>query len=133
MGGTRVARRLLLLMLVLGIAGMHTLGHPEPGHGRHGMTMAGHSWDGPGAVSPQVEDPHAVRQAPAEKPPGLDPTTVCLAILTALALLVCAALAWYGWRPAAGRPGGLGRVPYVARPPPERTAVRLARLSVLRI
>lgn len=95
-----VIRRLLLLMLVIGIAGMHTLGHPEPGHGGHGVTVAGHVWDGPENAPPRAGDALALRQAPDEAPPGLDPTTVCLAILTGLLLFLGAAAALCARRPA---------------------------------
>jgi len=132
-----VPRRLLLIALVLGIAGMHTLGHPASAHGHDGVIVASseHSWSGPMAASPHDGDHHAVRQAAPDKSfPKLDPLTVCLAIMASLALLVLARYASRA-RPAAmagpSAPGGRGMS--IARPPPKRTAVRLAFLSVLRI
>lgn len=129
-------RWLLLIALVLGITGMHTLGHPESAHGHHGVVVVGseHSWGGPMVASPRDGDHHAVRQAPDNGFPKLDPLTVCLAIMASLALL---ALSLYALRvrPAAmtgpSTHGGQGMS--IARPPPKRTAVRLALLSVLRI
>jgi hypothetical protein len=136
-----VPRWLLLVALVLGVVGMHTLGHPEPSHAHDkGVVPAAHSWEGPSrswsgptAVLPLDEDRAATRQTSHEDLPTLDPLAVCLAILAPVTLLV---VAWFAVRvrhPAVAglsTRGGWGRG--VVRPPPRRTAVRLALLSVLR-
>nr|BFE80583.1 hypothetical protein GCM10020093_031840 [Planobispora longispora] len=74
------------------------------------------------------------RWAPAldGMPVGFDPTSVCLAVLAALVLVVGAVLSRV--RRAREDPASGARpILSVVRPPPRRTAVRLARLSVLRI
>ncbi|WP_051864186.1 DUF6153 family protein [Streptosporangium roseum] len=135
----RVPRRLLLLItLVLGVAGMHTLGHADhgrdrPGAAGHGVAAEHRSSD-PALVSPPAPesgDGRRVSDTDGDLP-RLDPASVCLAVLTALLVLFLGAL--WAWRraPRAGTVA-LASSPPVARPPPRRTALRLARLSVLRI
>lgn len=129
-----VPRWLLLIALVFGIAGMHTLGHPEPAHGQTCGIIAGsgHSWGGPTLASPHDEDHHAGQRD--ENFPKLDPLAVCLAILASLVLLALSLTALRIRRPAVAGPSTrLGRGLSIARPPPKRTAVRLALLSVLRL
>jgi hypothetical protein len=110
----------------LGVYGMHTLGHLEGGHGQaggHGMTVA----------QEMVVPAGAPGFVPDRKMPGFDPTSVCLAVLTAL-MLVMVMAAWIRIRRRTG--GGsrsLSWVRQVARPPPQATAERLAGLSLLRI
>ncbi|MFF0310038.1 hypothetical protein ACFYSC_21625 [Streptosporangium sp. NPDC004379] len=157
-------RWLLLVALVLGVAGMHTLGHLDHG-GRHdgmpGMVEAapavhalpsaavhalpsaavralpsaalpfGHHGD---AASHPAPDLRRSLSGPGGPLPSSDPSSVCLAVLTSLVSLLLAGAAWM-WtrRSLEARPAGVRPVPFVARPPPRRTALRLARLSVLRI
>ncbi|MFD8528933.1 hypothetical protein ACFV0L_16090 [Streptosporangium canum] len=160
----RVPRRLLLLItLVLGIAGMHTLGHADHGRDRpgaaghgvaaeHGEILPGTTGRGmaaerrgpePALVSPpapeswdgrRVSDPDGdlPRLDPDGDLPRLDPASVCLAVLTALLVLLLGAL-WARRRAPRAGTVALASSPPVARPPPRRTALRLARLSVLRI
>ncbi|WP_115850467.1 hypothetical protein [Thermasporomyces composti] len=129
-----VPRWLLLIALVFGIAGMHTLGHPEPAHGHDGGVVAGsdHSRSGLTIVPPRDGD-HSAVQTSDESLPNLDPLAVCLAILaplTLLALSLCGLRVRH--RAVAGPSARGGRGLSFARPPPRSTAVRLALLSVLR-
>lgn len=135
----RMPRRLLLLItLVLGIAGMHTLGHADhggdrPGAAGHGVA-AEHRGPDPALVSPPAAesgDGRWVSDADGGLP-RLDPASVCLAVLTALLVLLLGAL-WARRRAPRAGTVALASSPPVARPPPRRTALRLARLSVLRI
>lgn len=151
----RVPRRLLLLItLVLGIAGMHTLGHADHGRDRpgaaghgvaaeHGKILSGTTGRGmaaerrgpePALVSPPAPeswDGRRVSDTDGDLP-RLDPASVCLAVLTALLVLLLGAL-WARRRAPQAGTVALASSPPVARPPPRRTALRLARLSVLRI
>jgi hypothetical protein len=126
----RVSRWLLIVALTLGVAGMHTLGHLDSGHGSGGMSAA--TMHGT-AMQPQLArstDPGF--SSSGEEPRGFDPTSICLAVLTGLLILFLAARrSRLGWVPPTGGPGASHT--HVARPPPKRTALRLARLSILRI
>jgi hypothetical protein len=130
-----VPRWLLLIALVLGVAGMHTLGHPEPAHGHDGGIVAGfdHSWSAPTITSPLDGDHRAVQDGPDGDIPKLNPLAVCLAILAPFTLLALSLSALRVRHTAVTRPSSRGRRGLsIARPPPRRTAVRLALLSVLR-
>ncbi|GAA0825006.1 hypothetical protein GCM10009525_17440 [Streptosporangium amethystogenes subsp. fukuiense] len=136
-----VSCRLLLIALVLGVAGMHTLGHLN--HQRvHGNT--------PAAFGHSATADHGVREArpmfrPAPMPQAEqlisklgdtpltpDPGSVCLAVLTSFLLLIGMA-SMRTWRTSQARAAGASPRPLLTRPPPRRTALRLARLSVLRV
>ncbi|MEU4235132.1 hypothetical protein AB0F17_63610 [Nonomuraea sp. NPDC026600] len=119
----RVVRGFLLVILALGVYGMHTLGHVEGGHG--GSSAAG-------MVREFV--PEGMRAfVPEGGMPGLDPTSVCLAVLTSFVIVLVLA-AWIKARRRTFRdPWSLSPVQQVARPPPKRTSLRLARLSMLLI
>lgn len=126
----RLARGLLLVLLALGVCGMHTLGHVHDRHAgspsdAHGMGVA---------QEPLVASPAALRAfVPEREMPGFDPTSVCLAILTSfMVVLLIAASARAGQQSDDGG-GAPAAVPRVARPPPKPTALRLASLSILRI
>ncbi|MBO0656712.1 hypothetical protein J1792_29405 [Streptomyces triculaminicus] len=144
-GATAWCGRLLLFAaLVLGIVTMHTLGHPR-GHdgGAHAPSQAmaasmTHEAPGrpsaPAAASPSTHTPHASHAGDPAHGGGMDPMSVCLAVLGAgAAAVLLLSLA------AAGHLAGA--VPVAARawfsrslwpvPPPRRKA--LARLSVLRV
>jgi hypothetical protein len=112
----------------MGVYGMHTLGHLD---GQHGGQIAGmhHSAEAVTAPPPGYDGDGF---APSRDIPGLDPTSVCLAVLTSI-LAVAAMAAWIRLRRQVGN--GESSVPayQVARPPPELVSLRLARLSVLRI
>lgn len=150
------SRRLLLLALVLGVAGMHTLGHLEHGSpsvtAGHGEVM--HRRDLAPVPSPPSlsEAESALMSSPATEVsspateaaggrrmsgtgddlPGPDPSSVCLAVLTAL-VAVSLGAARVRRRASQAAATAHPSSPPVARPPPDRTALRLARLSVLRI
>ncbi|MET8003409.1 hypothetical protein [Nonomuraea glycinis] len=122
----RVARGFLLVIVAMGVYGMHTLGHLD---GQHGGQIVGvhHSAEALTAPPPWHDG-----FAPSRDMPGLDPTSVCLAVLASV-LAVAAMAAWIRLRRQVGN--GESSVPayQVARPPPELVSLRLARLSVLRI
>ncbi|MFD4415268.1 DUF6153 family protein [Streptomyces sp. NPDC058476] len=116
---------LLFAVLLFGIVTMHTLGHPSahgpaegPGHATYAMAHT---------------DRHAApASVSAEMPPmtGMDPLSVCLAVLGGFTLVLLLALALSGpWASGAARP----TLPHALwpEPPPPRTL--LSRLSVLRI
>ncbi|MGA4848497.1 DUF6153 family protein [Streptomyces sp. G5(2025)] len=133
---------LLLAALLLGIVTMHTLGHPSGEHPSAAHTSGGHGASH-GAASHRSPGPDMVLELKSESPPqdgaagmGMDPLSVCLAVLGALTLVL---LLWLLVRAGLSRPGGtLARAPTTGRPnaprpeaPPPR--VPLSRLSVLRI
>ncbi len=133
------ALRLLLLVLVaFGVAGMHTMGHPSDSHAT--MTMAA-SHGTPAMPEPAMNAAAPIHVAgvalvglPTPGGGSLDPTEVCLAILTAVGLAVLIACALRAVR-AAG--GGVAPVPAVFAalgrgPPPPALGLVLADLSVLR-
>lgn len=159
----RWPRLLLLAALLLGIAGMHTLGHPTPAHAMEdassarfvpqgGHTPFGSAHDGPPGNAPDVAAPldaaappdvmaapdvttvsHVTTaEAPRAPHTGMDPMSVCLAVLGALTLLVLGA-ALAGPRRTAPL-GGAARAPGRSGgpdPPPAREL--LALLTVLRV
>ncbi|MEU8552177.1 DUF6153 family protein [Streptomyces roseoverticillatus] len=131
-------RLLLLSALLLGIVTMHTLGHPT-GHAGTGHRAGTHA--AAGMHAQEAHPREAARPAPgptADDPlsaPGMDPMSVCLAVLGAaflalVLLLVTAALR----RPAAALAAARARLlrPLWPIPPPPRHK-SLARLSVLRV
>lgn len=126
-GGRRLSRWALLVLLVVGVCGMHTLGHPGTSHA-HGEAAV--------ASMPAGHLPAAVMGdavSSSGELPDLDPGTMCLAVLTSLLLLWAAA--------RRGRLLGHAETPFGAgpdvrragRPPPPFMALRLSRVSVLRI
>ncbi len=159
----RWPRLLLLAALLLGIAGMHTLGHPTPAHamedvssarfvpqGGHGPSGATHG--GRPAEAPDPSDPAAPSDmaapsdradttaaaatatiaAPRSQHTGMDPMSVCLAVLGALTLLVLGA--GLAGRRRTAPLGGAVRAPGRSGgpdPPPPREL--LTQLTVLRV
>ncbi|MFD5466594.1 DUF6153 family protein [Kitasatospora sp. NPDC127059] len=122
-GGLRL---LLLAALLLGIVTMHTLGHPAGGHGGHG----GH---GPGVTAvQQLPEHHGPTADPADAD-GMDPMTVCLAVLAGwtLVLLIAGPLLRRSGDAAAEVRARLLRA-VRALPPPGGGRILLNRLSVLR-
>ena len=126
---SRVVRGFLLVLLALGVCGMHTLGHLDGGHG--GTSSDVH---GMGVVQEPVPMAPAGLQAfvPERDMPGFDPTDVCLAVLTAFMVMMMLA-AWIKVRRTGGRGRSRPSVRQVARPPPKTASLRLASLSMLRI
>lgn len=117
-------RMLLLALIAVGVAAMHTIGH---GAGASIVARDGHS-----------QDVHASTTAPTQACHGLcpDPTTACLFVVTTAGLLLVIALAASILRGRAGRHGDVGirRPPAAGRAPPPRWPIglQLADLSVLR-
>ncbi|MEU0564599.1 hypothetical protein ABZ297_04235 [Nonomuraea sp. NPDC005983] len=131
-------------MLVLGVCGMHTLGHVSSAHS---AAAAMHERPSNAALVP-AQQPRAeahvvnpwqpaavgasvIAQAFNDEMPGFDPTSVCLAVLVPLLILALIASAALVRRAPAGVSAAIAGLARVARPPP--TSVRLARLSLLRI
>ncbi len=154
-------RLLLLLALLLGFTAMHTLGHHTGDHhatapASAGATTAGqpaqHTFSGfPGssgfsghqAGRMAVHAPHDPHGGAADRDDvgpghGFDPLTVCLAVLalgSAAVLLVTGAV-FLARRMRQDTPSPAARLlppTLLALPPPPRHAIRLARLSLLRI
>lgn len=142
-----VQRLLLVALLALGIAAMHTLGHPSGGGhggGAHAPADSAHQTHA-GAVQaplPHLAGDAAMAAATAGQlalrglDVGLDPSSVCLAILAGFALAaLIAALARRARRasPAPHHPVAVLRL--TGRGPPRASPVGLviAHLSVLRI
>ncbi|WBP90033.1 DUF6153 family protein [Kitasatospora cathayae] len=121
-----VLRLLLLAALLLGIVTMHTLGHPSGGHGGHG----GH---GPQVTAAQQMPGHHSPTADPAGADGMDPMTVCLAVLAGwtLLLLVAGPLLRRSGDAAAEVRARLLRA-VRALPPPGGGRILLNRLSVLR-
>ncbi|MFJ9840225.1 DUF6153 family protein [Kitasatospora sp. NPDC101155] len=130
-----VLRLLLLAALLLGVVTMHTLGHPTGGHSGHG----GHGAEV--AAVQQMREHHAaavpmtpasLTAAPAAAD-GMDPMTVCLAVLAGwtLVLLIAGPLLRRSGDAAAEVRARLLRA-VRALPPPEGGRMLLNRLSVLR-
>ncbi|MCG5213192.1 hypothetical protein [Streptosporangium sp. KLBMP 9127] len=123
----------MLVILALGVCGMHTLGHLDSGHGRvGGATMAAHGFPADEAIAP-MSFPAADFSTPVPRMPELDPTSVCVAVLTSLLLLALATLRTRARRIAHGLTDSALSVLGVTRPPPRSPAERLAQLSVLRL
>ncbi|MFE4259949.1 hypothetical protein [Streptomyces sp. NPDC056883] len=152
----RWPRLLLFAALLLGIAGMHTLGHPTRAHAMEDVPSvrfvpgAGHTPSGeahgvrPVGAMPDMAAPAAAAgmatagmatatlEAPRPQHTGMDPMSVCLAVLGALVLLVLGA-GLAGPRRAAPL-GGAARAPGRSGgpdPPPPRELLTL--LAVLRV
>ncbi|MFF1415661.1 hypothetical protein ACFVX6_38820 [Streptomyces sp. NPDC058289] len=155
----RWPRLLLFAALLLGIAGMHTLGHPTRAHAMEDVPSvrfvpeAGHTPSGaahggrpveamPDTTAPAVAGTAvtpaaaslttATVEAPRPQHTGMDPMSVCLAVLGALTLLVLGA-GLAGPRRTAPL-GGAARAPGRSGgpdPPPPRELLTL--LAVLRV
>ncbi|MFI9362009.1 DUF6153 family protein [Kitasatospora sp. NPDC053057] len=127
--GSSLSRLLLLVALLLGIVAMHTLGHPSGGHGGHGPQLT---------AAQQMPEHHATAAGPAHAmadpvADGMDPMTVCLAVLAGwtLVLLVAGSLSRRSGDAAAEVRARLLRA-VRALPPPGGGRILLSRLSVLR-
>ncbi|MGW7459241.1 hypothetical protein [Streptomyces sp. NPDC054797] len=145
------ARLLLLAALLLGIVTMHSLGHPADSHavedapaGRS-VASAGHTRGAERVHAQGQAQGHAQGPIPVAGAPlpaavgistgtgtGMDPLSVCLAVLTGLVLL------YLGAGPAGSRDtaplGGAARIPgRSGGPGPSSPRELLTRLAVLRV
>ncbi|WP_372347290.1 DUF6153 family protein [Streptomyces sp. KL116D] len=141
-GRTGRGQLLLFVALLFGIVGMHTLGHPT-GHAMehpagHGTAMSTHA--APAQVAPAHAAPAhvvvprvVVDEHPSPGDGGMDPLSVCLAVLGSFTLLLLTAAVL---RPLAGavlRGPVPRRTAFARRPNPPPPRSLLSRLSVLRI
>ncbi|NUL05873.1 hypothetical protein HRW07_22095 [Streptomyces lunaelactis] len=139
----RYGRLLLFVVLLFGIATMHTLGHPVLGHGggtpEH--TVASSTMHSPTDMATDMAplghqpaaDPADLPPAGRELPgPGTDPMTVCLAVLATFTLALLAA-GLLRTDPVALLTARHARILRALRPNPPPRKTLLARLSVLRI
>jgi hypothetical protein len=149
-------RALLLVVTAFGVAGMHTIGHADGGHRhpfggptRHASAHVTHDRATVRTDPHEVAPPAAVVELHAVVPSavlvaglasprpggGLDPTAMCLAVLTLALLTAFAAAAAWATRGRFGPavPAGAARLG-AGRGPPSRASVGLlmADLSVLR-
>ncbi|MFB7785032.1 hypothetical protein ACFC1D_20260 [Streptomyces vinaceus] len=137
----RWPRLLLLAALLLGIVTMHTLGHPSGSHAMEDATSAapvasaGRAADHTGPSGHTAAGAPGDRAPAAEAPPagtGMDPLSVCLAVLGGLTLLILGA-GPAGPRDAAPL-GGAARAPGRSEgPDPPSPRELLTRLAVLRV
>ncbi|MEQ4725592.1 hypothetical protein [Nonomuraea sp. B19D2] len=125
-------RWLLPVMLVLGVWGMHTLGHVSSHHGETASVGSYTLMSMDQSAHGGVEFAGAAPAVNAPSMPWLDPSAVCLAVLTSILALLIAATWAAGRRWLGGSPGRAPWVGGVARPPPRRLAPALAVLSVMR-
>ncbi len=128
----RAALRLLLVVVAsLGVVGMHTLGHVDTAHGASAGMGCGSCHHDAMAAAPSVLADVVAHGLGA----GMDPSEVCLAILTAVGLVALLGLVLVAWRTATGEVVDLRAVLAVAvrgPPPRPRLGLNLADLSVLR-
>ncbi|MER7699539.1 MULTISPECIES: hypothetical protein [unclassified Streptomyces] len=148
-GSGMYGRLMLFAALLFGIVTMHTVGHPaEHGGSSSPPAMTGHVAQDPGPVHVPVLAPAPARDVadvqphspPHDSPgsgaplSGMDPLSVCLAVLGVWGLALLAA--WLlGLRPDGrplGTPVGAGPLRVLRPIPPPRISV-LASVSVLRI
>ncbi|WP_353942202.1 DUF6153 family protein [Streptomyces sp. HUAS MG91] len=122
-------RFLLLVALLLGIVGMHTLGHPTGHAAGHAMAPE-HTVRAPAAVHGATPSTHE-HEMPGDG--GMDPLSVCLAVLGSFTLLLLLAAA--PLRPASAIALGpaLRGLSHAHRPHPPPPRTTLSLLSVLRI
>lgn len=139
-----VQRLLLVVLLAVGIAGMHTLGHPSGGHGGHAPADTTRQTHGEAVQAPPLR--LASHAAMAALTAGqmvlrgadvtLDPSSVCMAILAGLALAaLIAALARRARRTSRAPRLAVAGFRSSGRGPPRASPVGLviAHLSVLRV
>lgn len=120
MTANHIARWLLLMLLCLGICGMHTLGHVEGTHGSTMGTSAPHQSMTDGVIPPDHDS-------------GADPSAVCVAVLTSLLLLLIGAVRVRRMHRARAHGGSANAGRPSARPPPLQISLLLTRVSVLRL
>ncbi|PVC64299.1 hypothetical protein DBP15_23820 [Streptomyces sp. CS065A] len=122
---------LLLAALLLGIVTMHTVGHPAAEHGPSAAVPVSVS----DAADMPVAPSDAAHSSPDHSPmSGMDPLSVCLAVLGAWGLALVGAWLLLGRADgrSLGTPVGAGLL-RVLRPNPPPPISVLASVSVLRI
>ncbi|GAA0432645.1 hypothetical protein [Streptomyces luteireticuli] len=126
--GTWCGRLLLFAALLLGIVTMHTLGHPTG----HDAPPASHAVQAQAHLD-MADGDHAA--PPPHHRPGLDPMSVCLAVLGAGWTVVLLLALRFLRRPAGAAVAAVrarfAHALWPIPPPPRHKA--LARLSVLRV
>ncbi|MFD7665937.1 hypothetical protein [Streptomyces sp. NPDC059788] len=134
-------RLLLFAALIVGIVGMHTLGHPVGGHGS-GPMPAAHRTAAEARPAPSAQ--HAPHQEPrqarhssstADDHHAMNPGAVCLAVLSLCVLVLVRAGRLLGRRAAGLLAAVRARLlrDLWPVPPPVPRHKHLARLSVLRV
>ncbi|TNH28676.1 hypothetical protein FHG89_14705 [Micromonospora orduensis] len=145
-GAGRMARWVLLACTLFGLAAMHTLGHAgmhmgtHPGHGPAGAVAVAGGMDVPADVAAAVtavtgECPGCAHVSGPQGPgrDGMPGWSVCLAVLTGLAVLVLLTAWWWARpRPVGSQTRNVSALSRVSRGPPRPVGLSLARLSVLR-
>ncbi|MBT2429492.1 hypothetical protein J7F02_28730 [Streptomyces sp. ISL-112] len=135
-GSVMCGQLLLLAALLFGIVTMHTVGHPAAEHVPSPSVPVAMSDAMPVAVAATASDAvHPSHRSPEHSPmSGMDPLSVCLAVLGVWGLALVGA--WLLGPRTDGRPlgtpvgAGLLRAPRPNPPPPISV---LASVSVLRI
>ncbi|MFI8356589.1 hypothetical protein [Streptomyces cyaneofuscatus] len=131
-GSVMYGQLLLLAALLFGIVTMHTVGHPAAEHAPSAAVSVSVS----DAVAMPVAPSDAAHSSPEHSPmSGMDPLSVCLAVLGAWGLALLGAWLLLGLRAdgrALGTPVGAGLL-RVLRPNPPPPISVLASVSVLRI
>lgn len=133
-GSVMYGQFLLLAALLFGIVTMHTVGHPVAEHAPSAAVPV--SVSVADAVAMPVAPSDAAHSSPDHSPmSGMDPLSVCLAVLGAWGLALVGAWLLLGLRAdgrALGTPVGAGLL-RVLRPNPPPPISVLAGVSVLRI
>ncbi|MFE0522018.1 hypothetical protein [Streptomyces sp. NPDC058954] len=126
-------RLLLLAVLLLGIVTMHTLGHPTeqgPGSPSPVGTHAGHRMAAPPSPVPAHVSATGSDSAAMS---GMDPGSVCLAVLGAFTLVLLLAAAFGSTLPAPLSPPRPARLLRALWPNPPPAGPSFNGLAVLRI
>ncbi|MFC9173309.1 hypothetical protein [Streptomyces sp. NPDC057107] len=133
-GSVMYGQLLLLAALLLGIVTMHTVGHPAAEHAPSAAVPVSVSVSD--AADMPVAPSDAAHSSPDHSPmSGMDPLSVCLAVLGAWGLALVGAWLLLGPRAdgrSLGTPVGAGLL-RVLRPNPPPPISVLASVSVLRI
>lgn len=128
-------RLLLCATLLLGIVTMHSLGHPAENGSSHmpgdAVMAAATAPVDHGMRATTTVEPRA--DAPASHG-GMDPMSVCLAVLSVWAIALLA-VGLVSGRIATLASSALARLPHALwpRPPPRSARTRLAQLSLMRV
>lgn len=150
-GRTGFGQLMLFVALLFGVVAMHTLGHPSGHASGHAMEQpAGHGpaahaapmsvpmramHASPSSPSSSVAEPVrvVVDRHPSPGDGGMDPLSVCLAVLGSFTLLLLLTAVVLRPSAAASVRTALRGLAYALRPNPPPPRTLLSRLSVLRI